>query len=84
MLRDRRAAGAKIGGDLADGAATAAQQAQDFAPSRMAIARNTASRRLRLAATIIRYRLVTNNVTKRLRICQATWQISRIHGDTDG
>src|SRR5262249_6577556 len=35
VLRDRRAAGTKIGGNLADGAATAAQQAQDFAPSRI-------------------------------------------------
>ena len=35
MFRDRRAAGAKIGGNLADGAAAAPQQAQDFAAGRI-------------------------------------------------
>jgi hypothetical protein len=35
VLRDCWATGAKIGGNLADGTATAAQQAQDFAPSRI-------------------------------------------------
>src|SRR6516225_6242088 len=71
VLRDRRPAAAKIGGNLAHRAASTPQQGQNFAPGRIGDRPEYGLASLVPSGHQLRYLLVTNNVTIRLLICQA-------------